>query len=162
MFLPLSASNSVGPFFSLLTMLREGVPPHMVQSSARVICAEESAKPQAAVRAARARVVLLICMFSVPARVTSATSFLRFLLLRLGGLGVVAGHEDVVVVDEARERTDQRVAEQPWRAVGIRELVFELQRPFRRLLAVALPHLAADQRVVAGLLHTELEAVPSF
>src|SRR5688500_2277899 len=47
MFFPDSGSNSVGGVFSGLTMLRPGVPPHMVQSAARVV-GEKRAKPQAA------------------------------------------------------------------------------------------------------------------
>src|SRR4051812_5819320 len=106
MFLPLETSHSVGAFFSGLTMLRWGVRPHMGQSSARAIAGRQSAKPQAADRRAL--------------RFRRRLGVGRWVLLRIGvSLVLVVGDDQVVVIDEALERGDQRVAEQARGAVGV-------------------------------------------
>src|SRR4051812_12515680 len=148
MFFPVSGSKSVGAGpFSFETMLREGVPPHMVQSSLRALLAK-SAKAQAAVRARGTvlaiRIGGLLPCASVGARV----------------LTLVVSDQDVVVVDEAGERADQRVAEHSGRAVGVGRRVLHPQRPLGRLLTLARPDLALHERLAALLIHSQLQAIP--
>src|SRR5436305_13720631 len=100
MFLPLSTSQSVGAPFSSLTILRVGLPPHMVQSAPRETRGG-SAKPQAATRAEVQRALVV---FMGEPRCRSSSSF----LFRFRVLGTVVGDHHVVVVDDARERADER------------------------------------------------------
>src|SRR5688500_17657138 len=86
-FLPDSTSQSVGGFFSGLTMCRSGVRPHMGQSSARARDA-----PIAMAAAVNSTNVRFICIDSAPFSVRR--------------------HEDVVVMDVALVRRDQRVPEE--------------------------------------------------
>src|SRR3954465_13515872 len=117
MFFPVSGSKSVGAGpFSFETMLREGVPPHMVQSSLRALLVK-SAKPQAAVRARGTvlaiRIGGLLPCASVGARV----------------LTLVFSVRAVVVVDEAGERASERVAEHAGRAIGVWSRVLHAELP---------------------------------
>src|SRR5687768_15642561 len=106
MFLLPSTSHSVGAFFSVLTMLRWGVLPHMGQSSPFDSAGRESAKPQAAVRR-RVRLDETL------------------VLLRMGSSLGISGDKDVVVIDEGLERGDAGVAEEARGAAGVGERVFE-------------------------------------
>src|SRR5204862_5799555 len=69
-------------------------------------------------------------------------------------------HDDVIVVNLALVRRDARLAVQAWAALGVGELIAELDGPLLGLGRARGPHLAADVCARRRLLHAELQAIP--